>query len=84
MNIQEAAVMLDEAYNRYMELEAEFFRQQRANYLVDVEVTKRRKKAAKTLIAYATTYSSLVGEPFDWPRDAVVHARRNYVGAMGA
>jgi len=84
VNIQEAAVMLDEAYNRYMELEAEFYRQQRANYIVDVEVTRRRKKAAKTLLAYATTYSSLSGEVFDWPRDAVVHARKNYVGAMGA
>ena len=81
MNIQEAAVMLDEAYTRYMELEEEFWRQQKANFLVDREVTKRRKKAAKVLMQYATSYSSLAGEPFDWPRDAVMHARTNFIGA---
>lgn len=79
MNIQEAAVMLDEAYRRYMELETEFYRQQRENYIVDVQVTKRRKKAAKVLMQYANSYASLVGEVFDWPRDAVAHARTNFI-----
>lgn len=79
MNIQEAAVMLDEAYRRYMELETEFYRQQRDRFIVDVEVTKRRKKAAKVLMQYANSYASLAGEVFDWPREAVAHARANFI-----
>lgn len=79
MNIHDAAAMLDEAYRRYMELETEFFRQQRANFIVDAKVTSRRKRASKVLMQYANTYSSLLGETFDWPRDAVEHARANFL-----
>lgn len=79
MNIYEAAVMLDAAYERYMELETEFHRQQRANFIVDARVTSRRKKAAKVLMQYANQYSSLSGEAFDWPREAVAHARAYFV-----
>lgn len=75
MNLYDAAVILDEAYRRWNELETEFYRQQRENFIVDVQVTKRRKKAAKVLMQAAHTYSSLAGEPFDWPREAVEHAR---------
>lgn len=78
MNIHDAAAMLDEAYRRWNELELEFYRQQRANFIVDAKVTSRRKRAAKVLMQYANTYSSLLGETFDWPRDAVEHARANF------
>lgn len=75
MNLHDAAAMLDEAYTRWNELETEFYRQRREYFLVDREVTKRRKKAAKVLMQHANTYSSLAGEVFDWPREAVEHAR---------
>jgi hypothetical protein len=81
MDIKLMAALLDNAYREWNELEVEFYRQQKANFIVDAQVTSRRKKAAKALVKYANQYSSLLGEPFDWPREAVEHARANFVDA---
>jgi hypothetical protein len=79
MDIVLAAAQLDAAYTRFMELEAEFYRQQREHYIVAAEVTSARKRAGKALMKAANIYSSLSGEVFDWPRDAVFHARDNFL-----
>lgn len=79
MSAQSYAVMLDEAYARLRELDAEFHKQDRQRLMIDPELTKRRKEAGKVFSSHAANYAAVVGQNFDWPIDAVNHARANFL-----
>lgn len=80
MSAKSYAVMLNEAYARLMELDAEFHKQDRQRLMIDPELTKRRKEAGKVFASHASNYEALVGLRFAWPIDAVNHARINFLG----
>lgn len=79
MSAKSYALMLDEAYARLMELDAEFHKQDRQRLMIDPELTKRRKEAGKVFSAHVSNYEALVGIRFAWPIDAVNHARATFL-----
>lgn len=81
MTSQAAAFLLD-TYWQWFQICDESYHADRAKHVVPTaKIVTARQDALADLREYQTMYEQAVGQTFDWPIQAVQHARDNYTAA---
>jgi hypothetical protein len=74
--------MMDAEFRWFQECDALYFEERREGVIPGVKIVAERKAAAKALLDWKKIYEQRTGLSFDWPREAVVHARVNYLSKV--
>lgn len=77
------ASMLQETYKRFNELDLQYWQDREAKFFVDPETTRRRAECAEVLKFWTQQYADATGQDFVWPREALDHAKANYINERG-
>lgn len=77
-----AAFMMDAEYRWFQDCDEAYMRERRSAVIPGASIVAERKTAANTLLEWKAIYEQQVGIVFDWPREAVEHARAHYLGGV--
>lgn len=84
MSPGEAAFMMDAEFRWFQDCDDAYMRERRSSVIPGAAIVQERKTAVQALLDWKAIYEEQVGLTFDWPRQAVAHARANYLGGVKA
>jgi len=82
MSSEMAAFMMDAEYRWFQDCDDAYMRERRSAVIPGASIVAERKTAADTLLDWKKKYEEETGLQFDWPRQAVEHARLTYLGGV--